>query len=647
VTDGERRARVAEIAAREQCDTTKAGVLDVLARGGSFDVQACPGAGKTTVVATKVVVLLDGWRGRAGILVLTHTNVAREEIQKRLRRSDVGRAALDAPHFVGTIQSFVDTFLALPYMRAKGMPVEQIDNDAFASAADDEYARGYHKLRFWLNTARKPGQPEDRRYRALEYGAAEGELTFDGKETRLKNPETESYKELARLKAALTARGVFRHADMYHFASRYLDEFPWAAEALRARFRVVLLDEMQDTSARQEALLNRLFPSDAVDVQRFGDENQKIYDLDASADEPTTFPRDPVVNLGESVRFGEFIAARIATIAPRKQTILGASVAPPGRHTILLFDERTAHDVVPRFAQIAADELRDLAEPPVVKAIGNRKRPSDGGKFPNHVGEYVEGFVPDAVAAISGPEGMRLRVERAKAEMARDPSAGPAQIMIGVRMLIARWASDERPHRVVSRIMQDAPRRRRLGAAVLALLAADDPDHAAWDALVRPILGLLQEVVGVAAPTGATAFAKWVPIEKRSAVTGGTPPASLPVHVDVQTIHSVKGENHHATLVLETQYKKHDVPMVLRYLTDAAVRKKALGADATMHHRRMFVAMSRPRRLLCMAAAAAHVDEATRAELAAQGWIVEDLCAGGGTTEPTVLGAQGGPPLSP
>lgn len=123
-------AHAAKIAEREGCDTTKAGVLDVLARGGSFDVQACPGAGKTTVVATKIVVLLDGWRERAGICVLTHTNVAREEIQKRLRRSDVGRAALEAPHFVGTIQSFVDTFLALPYLRAKGIAVEQIDNDA-------------------------------------------------------------------------------------------------------------------------------------------------------------------------------------------------------------------------------------------------------------------------------------------------------------------------------------------------------------------------------------------------------------------------------------------------------------------------------------------------------------------------------------
>jgi DNA helicase II / ATP-dependent DNA helicase PcrA len=633
VTEGERRAHADDVAAREGCDTTRAGVLEVLAGVGSFDVQACPGAGKTTVVATKIVVLLDHWCERGGICVLTHTNVAREEIHKRLSRSDIGLAALSHPHFVGTIQSFVDKFLALPYMREKGIPVEQIDNDAFASAADEEYAREYHKLRFWFKSKQRAGQPEDRRYHLLEYGVAAGELTFDSKPTGLKDPSTPSYGELRRLKEALTARGVFRHADMYHFANLYLEEFPWAAGALRARFRVVILDEMQDTSAKQEALLNRLFPPDAIDVQRFGDENQKIYDMDASDDETTSFPRQPVVNLGESVRFGDFIATRIATIAPRQQTIIGDETVPSGRHTVLLFDEHSVRNVIPRFAQIAADELHDLDEPPVVKAIGNRKRQSDGGKFPNHIGEYVEGFVPDVVAAISGREGLRLRVERAKGDMARDPSAGPAQIMIAVRMLIGRWGSDERPQGVVARIMQNSQQRRRLGMAVLALLAADDPDKVSWDALVRPVLELLIEIIGVAPQPNATLFAEWVTIEAGSPARVRQLPAALPVHVDVQTIHSVKEEKHHATLVLETQYNKHDVPMVLHYLTDPALRKKPLGTQAIMHHRRMFVAMSRPRRLLCMAAAAAHIDDTTRAELAAQGWIVEDLSAGSGTAQ--------------
>ena len=629
MTDAERRLHVAAIATREGCETTKAGVLDALVVGGSFDVQACPGSGKTTTVATKIVVLLDSWRRNGGICVLTHTNVAREEIQKKLRRSNTGRAALDSPHFVGTIQSFVDTFLALPYMRAKRIAVEQIDNDAFASAADDEYRRGYHNLRAWLKSKTRPGEAENRRYRALEY-AADGEgLTFDGEATGLKDPKKPTYRELGQLKEALTRRGVFRHADMYHFANRYLDEYPWAVDPLRGRFPVVMVDEMQDTSATQEGLMSRLFPPDSIDVQRFGDENQKIYDSDATDDSPTSFPREPVYHLGESRRFGDFIAKRIATIAPRQQTILGDGSVRGGRHTILLFDERTAYDVIPRFAAIAAAELGELGRAPVVKAIGNRKRESEGGgTFPNYIGNYVEGFVPDAVAAVAGREGLRLRVERAKVEAVREPSAGPKEVMIAVRMLIARWGGSERPQHTVGRIMQNNAMRRRLGAVVLALLGGDLPDEAAWNAVTRPLLQLLTETIGESAPPDATTFAGWFPIDiASSAVPKTGAKLALPVHVDVQTIHSVKGENHDATLVLETQRNKHDVPMILRYLSDPTVRKAALSPTAMMHHRRMFVAMSRPRTLLCMAAAAAHVDGAVRAGLVSQGWIVEDLTA--------------------
>jgi DNA helicase-2/ATP-dependent DNA helicase PcrA len=631
MTDNRER-HVAKLAASEGCDTSKEGVLDALTRDGSFDVQACPGSGKTTTVATKIVVLLEEWRRNGGICVLTHTNVAREEIQKKLRASTTGRAALDSPHFVGTIQSFIDTFLALPDLRAKGITVEQIDNDAFASAADYEYSRGgYPYLRGWLKGRTRDGQPENKSYRAVEYNANTSELKFGSQETGFKNEESHAYQELAKLKGNLSARGIFRHGDMYHFSNRYLDEFPWAVAALRSRFPVVIIDEMQDTSAKQDILLNRLFPPDVTEVQRFGDENQKIFDMDDSGDEVGSFPRSPIVNLGVSRRFGKFIANRIATIAPRRQTILGDDTVPGGRHTVLLFDEHTVLDVIPHFARIAADELHDLNELPVVKAVGHRKRPSEGGgKFPNHVGNYVEGFVPDAVAAITGRDGLRLRVERAKSDMARDPMAGPKQVMIAVRMILSLWGILDRPQQIVVRIMQNNKSRRRLGAAIMALLATVNPDPPTWNILIGPLLSVLEDAVGVAAPPKAKAFAEWVDVHKASAVPiSGNAARTLAIHVDVQTIHSIKGENHHATLVLETQYKKHDVSMILHYMADPASRKKGtLGTEVTMHHRRMFVAMSRPRRLLCMAAAAAHVPAELREALKAQGWDVIDLTKG-------------------
>lgn len=58
----------------------------------SIDVQAFPGSGKTTTLVAKLAILARKWpNSHAGICVLSHTNVAREEIEKRLGNTNEGR----------------------------------------------------------------------------------------------------------------------------------------------------------------------------------------------------------------------------------------------------------------------------------------------------------------------------------------------------------------------------------------------------------------------------------------------------------------------------------------------------------------------------------------------------------------------------
>lgn len=79
----------------------------------SKQIIACPGSGKTTVLLAKLIILarrmpFDDGRG---ICVLTHTNVAIDLIKEKL---GVEASKLFAyPNFFGTIQSFVDKFLAV------------------------------------------------------------------------------------------------------------------------------------------------------------------------------------------------------------------------------------------------------------------------------------------------------------------------------------------------------------------------------------------------------------------------------------------------------------------------------------------------------------------------------------------------------
>ena len=88
--------------------------IDIIQCNETKDIKACPGSGKTTSLLAKLVILANKMplENNQGICVLTHTNVAINEIKSRLgKKADV---LFTYPNFFGTIQSFVDKFLAIP-----------------------------------------------------------------------------------------------------------------------------------------------------------------------------------------------------------------------------------------------------------------------------------------------------------------------------------------------------------------------------------------------------------------------------------------------------------------------------------------------------------------------------------------------------
>ena len=99
---------------------------------------------------------------------------------------------------------------------------------------------------------------------------------------------------------ALKARlGLVEFADQMAIAARLATEVPQVSSALRSAFRVVLLDEYQDTSAAQAIMLRGLFsgltPSDGLGhpVTAVGDPFQAIYGWrGAAASNITTFAED-------------------------------------------------------------------------------------------------------------------------------------------------------------------------------------------------------------------------------------------------------------------------------------------------------------------------------------------------------------------
>lgn len=123
---------------------------------------------------------------------------------------------------------------------------------------------------------------------------------------------------VGRYTEAKRARGALDFGDLVALAARVAREIPVAAQTERQRYKVVLLDEFQDTSHAQLVLFSRLF-GDGHAVTAVGDPNQSIYGFrGASAGQLFHFVREfPVLAGGDARRGAAEDTADAAAQAPR------------------------------------------------------------------------------------------------------------------------------------------------------------------------------------------------------------------------------------------------------------------------------------------------------------------------------------------
>ncbi|NQT18393.1 MAG: hypothetical protein HQ592_01720 [Planctomycetes bacterium] len=99
------------------------------------------------------------------------------------------------------------------------------------------------------------------------------------------------------------------------------------------------------------------------------------------------------------------------------------------------------------------------------------------------------------------------------------------------------------------------------------------------------------------------------------------------IEIQVSTIHGVKGETHAATLVLETYLnRKYDLRVLLPFLAGNGDREQlSKSPELRGHMKRVFVGMTRPTDLVCLALHEGHLSEGDLEALQAFGWQVDDL----------------------
>ena len=150
---------------------------------------------------------------------------------------------------------------------------------------------------------------------------------------------------------------------------------------------------------------------------------------------------------------------------------------------------------------------------------------------------------------------------------------------------------------------------------------------------------ILSPVIGETLTSGAKEFLQWDTAGFEPASRSGQGSASknlvniyrlegagdFTVDVEITTIHAVKGETHLATLLLETYWHKHDLEELLPLLASKGDRKLFQKKQSCERAKRVFVAMTRPRELLCLAVHKEHLREDQIQDLNDAGWIVRDL----------------------
>ena len=370
----------------------------------TIDLQAVPGSGKTTALLAKLVILerklpfADG----SGILVLSHTNAAIDEIKEKIQKHCP--RLFSYPNFIGTIQSFVDEFLAIPYYVQKfNKKPNRIDHEIY-----NEKIKSYldklwlHRFNFSQETNSKVAHIKNNnealfynfRFHfsneiqlvkkfnddVLEISKPRGNTRPQNYRDYTPQEKQEVYSWFLQFKKTILKSGILHYDDAYFLAEMYLRNFPSIKTILQKRFSFVFVDEMQDMETHQYNLLEKVFYDDGNSIskiQRIGDKNQAIYNS-VKADD-IWVDRPEVLRLNGSQRLSKHIAnvvKKFALYSDETFDIVGKNECEIKPH-ILVFENGTIENIIPFFAQIVKENGLENSEKPIKVVCWNTEWKED------------------------------------------------------------------------------------------------------------------------------------------------------------------------------------------------------------------------------------------------------------------------------
>jgi DNA helicase II / ATP-dependent DNA helicase PcrA len=236
---------------------------------GRVILNACPGSGKTTTVAYKLFSLIQNWEkeftASSGIICISFTNVAKNEIAEKFK--EISGYSLPYPHIISTIDSFINSYITLPFahkVKDIGKRYRIIDDISYL---DKIFQSDWQLIKAFKNQlyAFPPSK--------IDYTIDNG-FTWDGHD---KSEDADFAKYGKVIKAKQIEMGLLKTSDSAFFAYHILKNYPRVAQYLAIKFPYLIIDEAQDTSEIQHSIIEMLYKEGLKNIDLVGDPYQCLY----------------------------------------------------------------------------------------------------------------------------------------------------------------------------------------------------------------------------------------------------------------------------------------------------------------------------------------------------------------------------------
>src|SRR3989339_771319 len=234
--------------------------LEVVNKDGLIVLTACPGSGKTTVVACRVNRIINTKRLKTyqGVLSLSFTNIAQQSVLKQYK--ELTSVNLKFPNEIATIDSFIGSHVFRPFSHK----LTNSCNQPFKILSVNSQ---------WLNDIYPKLNQFSINGQNIIY-TKNGELICQG--VSILTADKKRY--IQYVKEDMFKKRIVTQSDVNYFSYKLLLKYPFLIENLIRRYPFIIVDETQDCSETQMAIIDLLVNAGHKEIMLVGDPYQAIYE---------------------------------------------------------------------------------------------------------------------------------------------------------------------------------------------------------------------------------------------------------------------------------------------------------------------------------------------------------------------------------